>query len=82
MEIEMKDLIGFKNLVIVTAIFIFCSTQRAHAYIDPGTGSYIIQIIIGGLLGVMFALKVYWKKLKAYFSNLLSNRTQDDSNEN
>lgn len=78
----MKALIGFKNLAIITAIIIFCSTQRAHAYIDPGTGSLIIQIIIGGLLGAMFALKIYWKRLKAYFSNLLSRRTQDDGHEN
>ncbi len=78
----MKVLIDFKNVVIITVILLFWSIRKAHAYIDPGTGSYIIQVMIGGLLGAAFALKVYWKKVKAYFSNLFSKRTKSDKYEN
>ena len=75
----MKVLIGFKNVVILTVILFFCSICQVHAYIDPGTGSYIIQMMIGGLLGATFALKIYWKKIKAYFSTLFSKRTKSDN---
>ena len=78
----MKVLIDLRNVVILTIILILCSVSKAHAYIDPGTGSYIIQVMIGGLLGAAFALKVYWKKVKAYFSNLFSKRTKNDKHEN
>jgi len=78
----MKVLIGFKDVVILTVILILCSIRKAHAYIDPGTGSYIIQVVIGGLLGAAFALKVYWKKVRAYFSNLFSKHTKSDKHEN
>jgi len=78
----MKVLRCFKNVLILTLILLFWSIQKAYAYIDPGTGSYIIQVMIGGLLGAAFALKVYWKKVKAYFSNLFSKHTKNDKYEN
>ena len=56
-----------------TVLFLvfFCSlvfARDASAYLDPGSGSYIIQILIGTLLGGFFAIKVYWRRIKAYFS--------------
>ena len=47
-------------------------TPNAQAYIDPGTGSYILQLIIAGLLGVSYAVKIYWRNIKAYISNIFS----------
>lgn len=38
--------------------------QSAHAYIDPGTGSMVVQVLIGTIVGVGVAIKVYWYKLK------------------
>ena len=50
----------------------------AHAYIDPGTGSYIIQIAIAGVAAGAFAIKMFWRKIRALFS---SNRAQDNSDQ-
>ena len=47
---------------------------NAYAYIDPGTGSYIIQLLLAGLLAVGFSMKIYWKKIKIYFENLFSKK--------
>lgn len=51
-------------------LFIFCLllSRDAHAYLDPGTGSMIVQMIIGGVLAASYAIKMYWKKIKAFFS--------------
>ena len=78
----MKKPIDLKYVVFITLILFLWSIKDAYAYIDPGTGSYIIQVIIGGVLGAAFALKVYWKKVKFYFSNLLSKQTKNDKHEN
>jgi len=43
------------------------STHAAHAYVDPGTGSYVIQIIIAALAGIAFAVKIYWGRIKGLF---------------
>lgn len=65
------------------ALLLFLIFARdAHAYIDPGTGSYILQLIIAGLVGALFVVKVYWKKIKAFFSNLfLKEQEQKDDDE-
>jgi hydrogenase-4 membrane subunit HyfE len=42
-------------------IFLF-SGQPIFAYIDPGTGSYMLQIAIAFLVGALFTIKGFWKK--------------------
>ena len=37
------------------------------AYLDPGTGSLIIQVVIASVLGGLFTVKVYWGRIKAFF---------------
>ncbi len=42
--------------------------REAHAYLDPGAGSYILQILIAGLFGALFMLKVFWGRIVGFFS--------------
>ena len=42
--------------------------REAHAYLDPGAGSYILQILIAGLFGALFVLKVFWGRIVGFFS--------------
>jgi len=37
------------------------------AYLDPGTGSFLLQMLIGGLLAGMFTMKQYWTQIKLSF---------------
>jgi hypothetical protein len=53
-------------LLAVPALLLF-STQNAYAYLDPGTGSMLLQGLIGGIAGGMFAIRLYWSKLKSRF---------------
>jgi hypothetical protein len=46
--------------------------HRICAYLDPGTGSFIIQILIAGLLGSLFAIKIFFNTIKDFFKNLFS----------
>jgi hypothetical protein len=36
-------------------------------YIDPGGGSYLIQVIIAAVLGVAFYFKTGWNWIKSFF---------------
>jgi hypothetical protein len=45
--------------------------QQLCAYIDPGTGSFIIQIVIAAFVGCSLAIKIYWNKIKTYIRNLI-----------
>lgn len=45
----------------------FALTQPAYAYLDPGTGSMILQGIIGGVAAGLFLLKTQWARIKGRF---------------
>lgn len=64
----------FKILLSLAAIsFLYEITfSNAYAYLDPGSGSLIIQMIIGAAAGAGIAIKVYWVKIKEKFSTKLS----------
>jgi hypothetical protein len=38
-----------------------------RAYLDPGSGSFILQLLLATLLGLGFVLKGYWRKLLSLF---------------
>ena len=42
-------------------------TSPAYAYLDPGTGSMLVQGLIGGVAVVMSFFSIYWQKVKAFF---------------
>jgi hypothetical protein len=41
---------------------------KPDLYLDPGSGSMLIQIIIAALLGAGVAIRVFWKNIKAFFT--------------
>ena len=45
------------------ALSLGAATSTAQAYLDPGTGSMILQVLLGGVAGVALAGKLYWHRL-------------------
>ena len=50
-------------------------------YLDPGSGSFIIQMLLAGALGIGVALRIYWKKIVAFFRKGKSDDLQDELDE-
>jgi hypothetical protein len=50
------------------------------AYLDPGSGSFILQLLIASLVGAAFILKTYWRRINGYFRSLF-NKGQDEEEE-
>ena len=69
----------FKNVLKIT-LFVAAITlffpHYAYSYIDPGTGSYIIQIVIAAFVAVSFMVKIYWLKIKGFVGRLFSKKEQ------
>ncbi len=67
-------------LLIVFASIYLSSPPRAEAYLDPGTGSYILQILIAGLLSALFMIKPVLSRIKLFTAKLFG-RTKEDNDE-
>jgi hypothetical protein len=48
------------------------------AYLDPGTGSIILQAAIGAILGSLLILKTYWYKISGSLRRLFASRKNVD----
>ncbi len=60
-------------MVGIFGMFLFPS--QAYAYLDPGTGSLILQGIIGGLAVMAVVGKLYWHRLLRFFGIRKANHT-------
>ena len=65
-------------MVLLTAfVLLIAFSAPAHAYIDPGSGSYLLQLGLAGVLAVAYAVKLSWRRLKAAAMRFLGgNRTR------
>ncbi len=52
------------GLIFFSAIGI---ASPAYAYLDPGTGSMLVQMLLGGVAGALVIGKLYWHRIKALF---------------
>lgn len=50
----------------------------AYAYIDPGSGSFLFQGLIGILVGAGITLKLYWMKIRNYFMDRSAKKIAND----
>ena len=48
-------------------LYFFLFTSSAHAYLDPGTGSIILQAIVGAFAAFVSTLYIFWEKVKIFF---------------
>jgi len=47
-------------------------------YIDPGSGSYLIQVIIAAILGALFYFKNLWWRIKSFFTKTKKEDIEND----
>lgn len=50
---------------LLITVFLMLMITDAVAYLDPGTGSMLLQVILGGIAAIGVAIKLYWHKLRA-----------------
>lgn len=51
-------------LALIATVAVY---RPAFAYLDPGTGSILLQVLLGGVAGGLVVVKLYWSRFKAFF---------------
>ena len=65
----MKDTKCINSIMLATFFLASLGFESsAYAYLDPGTGSIILQSILAGIVCVAVVVRIYWHRLKAFFS--------------
>jgi len=61
-----------KNTLIIIILSSIFFPLRAYAYLDPGSMSFIIQIVLAIIAGGIFGVRLFWKNIKSFFKNVFS----------
>jgi hypothetical protein len=56
-----------KASLLLALLFVWISEAPADAYLDPGSGSMLIQLLLGGVAGAAVILKLGWHRLRDTF---------------
>lgn len=65
-------------LVASIVFFLFIIPKNSYAYLDPGTGSYLLQIIAAILFAGLFFIKSWWGRVKGIFLKLISKADDEE----
>jgi hypothetical protein len=60
----------------VAALLGVVLTSPSYAYLDPGTGSIILQSTLAGIAVAMGMLRFYWDQFKAFLANLVGSSAE------
>tara|TARA_B100000886_G_scaffold139388_1_gene94269 strand:- start:196 stop:423 length:228 start_codon:yes stop_codon:yes gene_type:complete len=71
-----------KKIFILASSYIVIFPNCAYAYLDPGTGSIILQAIIGFLAASVTAVSIYWSKFKSLISKIFNRKEKEKDKSN
>ena len=64
------------------SIFLFSTlVTPAYAYLDPGSGSIILQAILGFIAATVATMSFYWNKIKIFLKKIFKKENKDKNSE-
>jgi len=63
----MECFLPWLMILVGPDLFHMTFPYKVCAYLDPGTGSFLIQLLIGALFGGLLAVKLFWHNVKNFF---------------
>ncbi len=62
------------KLISFLIITILMLPTKAFAYLDPGTGSIILQTILGFIAAAVASISIYWTKFKLFLKKIFKKK--------
>ncbi len=73
----MKKIINSAIFSAIITSIVF--PQQTFAYLDPGTGSYVLQVAAAVFFGGLFAIKTFWGRITLFFKALFGGKGKKHS---
>ena len=70
MEARSRRFVG--SIVLVSLLVLVAGSVTS--YIDAGSGSYIFQLVVGAFVGAALAVKVFWRRIRAFVGAKISRK--------
>lgn len=65
------------RLIVASFLLLLSTTGSSHAYLDPGTGSLLLQSTIAVAAAAAASIGLYWSRAKLFVSRLLGRSAPD-----
>jgi hypothetical protein len=63
----------FKYPILIYILILFILfPSKSFAYLDPGTGSILLQALIGFIASLFTSFYIFWNKIKLIFKKIYS----------
>lgn len=68
--------------ILSQSVLLICllllSANPVYAYLDPGTGSMLLQGLLAGIMALGVTIGIYWRRFKAFFTGSDNKETNDE----
>jgi hypothetical protein len=55
---------------MIFTLFFFLLPFSVDAYLDAGTGGFIIHVVVGLLVGISYGIRLFWRNIKMFFNRV------------
>lgn len=64
------------NALLILLVLISLTTKEVKAYLDPGSGSYLLQILFASFFSALLIIKTFWKKIVIFVKQIFGSRNE------
>lgn len=65
------------DIAFLGSVVTLFDTGPAWAYLDPGTGSIMLQALLGGIAGAMVVGRLYWHRFRGFVASRFSGKPKE-----
>lgn len=65
------------RVVLLSTVFALVLVKRAHAYIDPGTGSMLVQAVLAAVAAASVSIGIFRRRIRSFFSRLFGRKKDE-----
>jgi hypothetical protein len=65
--------------LLLVGFFLLAFARPAYAYLEPGSGSMLLQVLLGGFAGIAVLLQLFWQRILSVLGIRATQREQDKS---